>query len=212
MNTLLQNKDSTLADIREAIEIFPNSSNFLYIHGLTAYEAKLYSESGRSIERLLKQGDLNRALEVQLLGLLGDIRHHEQKYSESDSYFERALKLNPDDFTVLNNYAYFLSLRKQRLDTALIMIRKVVERQPNESAYADTYGWVLFQMGKYEEALKWVKRAYEAGASPEISEHLGDVYFRLNQPDEARRYWQKAREMGQTGVELDIKLKTGRIP
>ena len=92
--------------------------------------------------------------------------------------------------------------------TAEKMIRKAVAAEPENAAYLDSMGWVLFKLGKYEEALPYLKKAVaEATASDAtLWDHLGDLYDRLKQPDKARDAWQKAYDHAKKDSSADKKL------
>ena len=57
-----------------------------------------------------------------------------------------------NDPTTLNNYAYYLSLRNDRLEKAAQMSLRSNELAPGQPSFQDTYAWVLYQQGKYAEA------------------------------------------------------------
>jgi tetratricopeptide (TPR) repeat protein len=98
---------------------------------------------------------------------------------------------------VLNNYAYYLSLRNERLEKSLEMSARSNELLKNNSSFLDTYAWILFQLKRYSEAQVWIEKALtEGGAnSATIVEHSGDILFHLNRADEALKQWQKAAEL-----------------
>jgi Tfp pilus assembly protein PilF len=75
---------------------------------------------------------------------------------------------------VLNNYAYYLSLRNEKLDKAEEMSKKSNEIDRDNASYNDTYGWILYGLGKYEDAKLWLEKAIANGASENavILEHL----------------------------------------
>ena len=90
----------------------------------------------------------------------------------------------------------------KNLEQAEKMIRIAVEAQPDNPAYLDSLGWVLFKQGKNEEALVPLKKANE---NPEyqdatLLEHQADVHKALNQIDEAKTLWNRA-------VEVETKAK-----
>jgi Tfp pilus assembly protein PilF len=71
----------------------------------------------------------------------------------------------------------------------------------------DTYGWILFQQSKYIEAEKWIAKALAISSeSGEVLEHMGDVQFKLNKPDEALKYWKKAKDAGKESPILERKI------
>ena len=73
--------------------------------------------------------------------------------------YERYLALRPDDWGVLNNYAYELAIEGLRLDEALEMSRRTIEAQPQNANNLDTYGWILHLLGRDAEALPYLERA-----------------------------------------------------
>ncbi|HOZ83717.1 MAG TPA: tetratricopeptide repeat protein, partial [Bacteroidia bacterium] len=84
---------------------------------------------------------------------------------------------------------------------------------PNQSSFLDTYGWILYQEGKYDEAKKWIEKAMENGGenSGTILEHYGDILFKLNQSDKAFEYWKKAKQSGDASGLLDQKIRDKKL-
>ncbi|GAO31297.1 hypothetical protein [Geofilum rubicundum] len=66
----------------------------------------------------------------------------------------------------MNNYAYYLSEMEIQLDKAEEMISNVIQLEPSNATYLDTYAWVLFKRGKYMEALFIIEQAMENGGIP----------------------------------------------
>jgi Tfp pilus assembly protein PilF len=121
------------------------------------------------------------------------------------------LKLDPNNVFVLNNYAYYLSLRKVKLDRAAQMAKLANELAPNQASFEDTYAWVLFQQGKYTDALQWIKKALEHGnSSGELLEHYGDILFKAGNLEDALEQWKKAKAKGGTTKTIDQKIDQGK--
>ena len=74
------------------------------------------------------------------------------------------------------------------------MIRRALEQQPNDPAILDSMGWVLYRLGRPEDALPFLRRAYAQFPDPEVSAHLGEVLWVLGEEDDARRVWATALE------------------
>ena len=79
------------------------------------------------------------------------------------------------------------------------MIRIAVEAEPENRAYLDSLGWVLFKLERNEEALKALLKA---NSDPDyrdstIIEHLGDVQNALDQKEAAQKSWQEALDVEQ---------------
>ena len=87
------------------------------------------------------------------------------------------------------------------------MITQAIKIQPNEAAFEDTYGWVLYQMEAYEEAEKWLKKAISHGSNPIYFEHYGDILLKLGRKDQAIAQWNKAIQAGATDLQIDEKIR-----
>jgi predicted negative regulator of RcsB-dependent stress response len=118
------------------------------------------------------------------------------------------LSINPDNALVLNNYAYYLALRKDKLDKAEKMIKKALDISPNSPNFIDTYAWVLYQQKKYKEAESVLRTIIDKKVSGIVLEHYGDILFKLNKIDQALEYWNKAKEAGNNSDKLQKKIDT----
>lgn len=201
MNLLLsdfqgEDNEKLYKDAEEALEYYPNQAEFLYFFG-TASEA--LDKTDRAIyafEKIKKVGGSSTEFLSQALLSLGSIYHDQDKFEKSDENFQAALDLDPENALALNNYAYFLSLRADQLDKAVEMIAKAVRLQPNQASFEDTYGWVLYQQGKYTEAATWLEKALKNGDDAELHEHYGDILYKMGKKDLALKSWQKAIDKG----------------
>ncbi|MEI6900626.1 MAG: hypothetical protein WCL00_12170, partial [Bacteroidota bacterium] len=88
-----------------------------------------------------------------------------------------------------------------------------VTLEPDNASFQDTYGWVLFRLGKYEQAQTWVLKAIKAKESPsgEVLEHYGDILFRLGNISEAVEYWNKAKNKGDASKMIDKKIAEKKL-
>ena len=140
---------------------------------------------------------------------LGDIYHQHGDEEKAFEAYDRTLRNNPDNALVLNNYAYYLSLRGERLEEALQMAIHADELEPDNVYYLDTYAWVLYKLGRYKEAEKQMKKCLNLDKSPSGAnlEHYGDILLQLGRKAEAIEYWNKAKQAGGYSKELEQKLK-----
>ncbi|MBX3102372.1 MAG: tetratricopeptide repeat protein [Bacteroidetes bacterium] len=201
----LNRMDSLQADARMALDIYPNNVDILLYYAHACYAQKQYTETIETGVRLLKMTEGMRQAEVYLL--LGDAYHYTQNYARSDESFAKSLEINPRSYTAMNNYAYFLSLRGERLEYALQLIEKAVNGQPMNPYFMDTYGWVLYKLGRLQDARTWITKSYEMAPSAEVAEHLGDVYLKLGDKINAQKFWKLAREEGTPNEALERKIK-----
>jgi Tfp pilus assembly protein PilF len=156
----------------------------------------------------------NKGLESQFYASLGDAYNEMKNYPKSDENYDKALEINPKDATVLNNYAYYLSVRGEELEKAERMSRTSNELEPTSASYQDTYGWIMYKQGKYSDAKTWIEKSLSNGSdsSATVLEHYGDVLFRIGDTTKALEYWMKAKAAGEGASEfLDKKILEKKI-
>lgn len=193
----LQDLDGLLRDSKAAIELFPNQPLFYFFYGATNLQRKNYAEA---VEYLTLGKDYviaNPPLLAQFYANLGDAHNSLKQYEKSDESYESALKIDPKNIYVLNNYSYYLSLREEKLDRAEELSGFCNELEPDQSNYQDTYAWILYKQGKFIQAKEWLEKAIANGgkSSATILEHLGDTHAKLNNLVKALEYWNKAKEL-----------------
>lgn len=196
-----------------AVDEFPDRPEFWFFDGT----AKLALKKGdESLYSLLKSKEINsgknKQLDLMVKGQLGDAYHLTGKKTEAFEAYEAALKENPDNEHVLNNYAYYLSLEKKDLEKAKSMSARLVKKFPKNATYLDTHAWVLFQLKEYEEAKKYMELAIENDKSPSgvMWEHYGDILYHLGKRNDAISYWKKAEGGEETSDMLIKKIKDRR--
>lgn len=205
--------ESMYSESTQTIELFPNQPFPYLMKGIAAIQKKKHEEA----VEVLKQGiDLvmdNKPLLGQFYSSLGDAYHGIKNNAESDKAYDNALAIDSNNSFVLNNYAYYLSIRKEKLELAEKMSKRSNEVSPGNSSFLDTYAWILYQLKNYTEAEVWIKKAIESGGnnSAVILEHYGDILWQLNQHEEAIKYWNTAKEKGAGSEFLDKKISDKKL-
>ncbi len=209
----MRNDDSLMAVSSRAADIFPNQPSPFYFNGYANLRLKNYDAAVRSLRRALPMSMGNPQLRAEIFSLLGDAYHSLEDHVNSDESYESSLALMPDNPYVLNNYSYYLSLRKENLERAAEMAAKANELSPDNASFQDTYAWVLYQQGRYEQAKVWQEKALSNGgeSSAVQQEHYGDILFRLGAEERAVQAWQKARELGTVSEALERKISDRRL-
>lgn len=207
----LNKPDSLVVHSEEALEIFPNQALLWLYNGLGYSLKKDYSKAVEVLEEGKKLAGANPDLNLQFNLQLADNYNHVKEFQKSDATFEEIIKADPDNDHALNNYSYFLSLRKEKLELAKTMSEKLVQKHPENPTYLDTHAWVLYQMKNYEEARKYLEIAVQKSENGTILEHYGDVLFRLGKTDAAVEQWKKAKEAGETSEAIDKKIADKKL-
>ncbi len=199
-----------------ALEKFPDNTDFSSLYGMALWQTGQLNQAIARFERILsllpKDDTQNR---IQTMALLGDLYYEAGNGEQAFSMYDKVLKLDPYNLPVLNNYAYYLSLRNEKLERALSMSKITIEKEPNNSTYLDTYGWILHLLGRTQQAKDVFRQALAYGGkeSAEILDHYGDVLNALNEPLMAIVYWQQAYQIDprdETMKKIETNRKTGQ--
>ncbi len=205
--------DSLVVDGPEAVDLFPNQPFPYFFTGIGFSLKGELQEAAAYLETGVNYVIGNPGLKQQFYSQLADIYHRMEEHKKSDSYFDKALALNPNDAMMLNNYAYYLSVRGEELEKALKMTIKSNSIEQNNATFMDTWAWVLYQKGDYEEALSKIKEVMELGGDKfgEVVEHYGDILYKNGFAEEAVEQWKKAKALGETTDMIDQKISQGKI-
>ena len=104
------------------------------------------------------------------------------------------IRMQPEDSRALNHLGYMLADQTTRYEEALELIERAIVISPEDPAIIDSLGWALYKVGRYEEALVQMRRAFAAFPDDEVASHLGEVLWAMERFDEAMRVWQDALE------------------
>ena len=187
----LNRMDSVYSVASRALELYPMMPEFYYYKGMAEYQKNDIESAVKTFNDGLMMVVNNDDLKSTFFTLLGDCYHELGEQDKSFSSYDNALALRPDNLYVMNNYSYFLSTSNTNIEKAEALGKKIVEVEPENSHYLDTYGWALFKNGKYNEALKYLNEALKYSSGDDkaaIYEHIGDVKWKLNDAESALKY------------------------
>ncbi len=129
----------------------------------------------------------------------GDALLKADRWEEAEADLKIAVDLAPEEPTALNYLGYIWAERGVNLEEAFALIEKAVAGDENSGAIIDSLGWAYYQTGAFDEAVDHLEVAAALEpADPTITEHLGDVYWRLGREIEARYQWERALELKPT--------------
>lgn len=200
----------------EALKRYPADPDFLQLRGIARFQQK---KTDAAIESYMEMGKhaiarKDTAALITSYSVLGDLYYEKKDSKNAFANYKKALKLNPDENGVLNNYAYYLALEGKNLKLAYQMSKKTIESEPDNPTYLDTFGWILFLMDKPVEAKAQFKHAmlYGGTESAAILDHYAEVLFKLGEHDLAFIYWNQAKQMDSTiGIEEKIKERKAQL-
>jgi tetratricopeptide (TPR) repeat protein len=113
---------------------------------------------------------------------------------ETIAVLETALKIDPGAAGPNNDLGYLFADEGVNLERAETLIRRAVRAEPDNTAYLDSLGWVLYKLGRFAEARTDLEQAAapQSQADPIVLNHLGDDLYRLNASKDAGAVWQTA--------------------
>lgn len=208
----LEQFDNAIRHAEQALELFPNQAMIHYFMGFANLRKRNFDEAIYAFEQSKKLASSNASLTSEINGMLGDAYNAVKNYEKSDKAFDDALLLNPNNSAVLNNYSYYLALRKENLEKAEKMASTLIKNNPDNPTYLDTYAWVLYVRQKYKEARKVMEKAISTGkATATHFEHYGDILYQLGEVDGAVKQWEKARGLNAKSETLNKKIANRKI-
>jgi tetratricopeptide (TPR) repeat protein len=229
MNEALEHADQAVALASDDSRLFVRLRRVSVLTRAERYE-KAVAECQALLKEYKQPADVH-----DIRYTLSNVYSAARDFPKAEAELERVLKDNPDDATGYNDLGYIWADQGKNLKQAEEYIRKAIdldqrqkktanvigtEEGKDNAAYIDSLGWVLFRRGRLEDArrhLEQASRLPDGDDDPVVWDHLGDVYFRLDQPARARAAWQKAvalyevekrRTMDQRYKEVKEKLKT----
>lgn len=196
--------DEAVGVMKKILDRLPEREDQVGVYLVLAWiyqHAKRWDQAVESCQRILRdypssrQAPSARYLLSSIYALKGDNR-------AAEGELLKLVQGNPESLSpriiagANNDLGYLWADDGRNLDRAEEMIRRAVSLQPNNAAYLDSLGWVLFKKKKYPEAVEYLKKAVELeeSADPVLWEHLGDCYLQLDKETEARAAWEKAIE------------------
>ena len=208
----MQDYKSQYADVDKALELFPNQPNLYNLKAVACLQLEKFSEA---ID-ILKEGEPylldNKDMKIQFDLSRAEAYYKLNRVEEAFKAYDEVIKLDPENWGAMNNYAYYLSLRNENLDKAEELSSQVVRANPANSTYLDTYSWVLFMRKDYKLAKFYMETAIKNGGDKNgvIVEHYGDILFMMGEKQEAVEQWKKALAIGEGSKLLNEKIKQER--
>ncbi len=134
-----------------------------------------------------------------------------KKWDMAEDDFKKVLVKNPNDANVLNALGYTISYDKKRLQEALSYSKQALSVSPNNPDFMDSVGWIYFQLGDIQQALKFLTEANALSQDNTIAAHFGEVLWASDQKKEAVIVWKKALKQEADNEELLDTLKRLKI-
>lgn len=197
IETYLMRPDSVKLYSERALAVFPGSVDIMLDKGYAQIRMKEYRSAAETFKNAYKSA-ADDSTKSMVAGVLGDTYYEMGLSGKAYREYERALRLYPDNAGVLNNYAYYLSEENRELEKALSLSERSNALTPTNSTFLDTQGWILYKLGRYEEAKRIMQQAvsFDMTNSAVLLFHYAEILYELGDEFMAEVYWKRALERG----------------
>lgn len=158
IQTLLGHYEEAIKVGDEALSIYPNQASLYYYMAYALFKTGKYEPAQSNLKTSLQLDVENKSLQAQIYALQGDIYINQNNFALAKTAFEKAISTEPDNYLIMNNYAYYLALRNDDLTKAAKYAETAANAMPNNPSIVDTYAFILFKQQKYDLAKTWIER------------------------------------------------------
>lgn len=129
-------------------------------------------------------------------------------WEKAEYNLKKAIQLDPENPEILNYLAYSWLIKNKNINQARSMLEAAVIKSGGAPHILDSYGWALYKLGYFTEAVPFLEQASLAiPYNSVINSHLGDIYWKLGRRKEAQYQWKKARDYYDPENSDEIKLE-----
>jgi tetratricopeptide (TPR) repeat protein len=191
-----------------ALSVYPNQAILYYYMAFALHRQDKNELALTHIKSALALDGDNKELQALIFALQAEILIDERKPAEADIAFDQAVKLDPRNYLIMNNYAYYLAIRNENLNKAVTLIDAAAQAMPGNASIADTYALILLKGGKYAIARTWIEKALQNNEADNsvYLEHYGDILFLLGEQENALAQWKKSKAAGNDSPLLKRKI------
>ena len=174
----------------------PDEMAFYYYQGVALAQQDKNAEAIEAFRNgigVIKE-DSSPDIVSDLYAILGDLLHQDGYKQEAFAAYDSCLQWKPENYSCLNNYAYFLCEDGGDLEKAEKMTYKAIKAEAKNATFLDTYAWILFKQERFAEAKIYIEQTLQcdSDSSAVIIEHAGDIYAKCDNIDKAVELWKEA--------------------
>jgi tetratricopeptide (TPR) repeat protein len=207
--SMLENYDELITIGEEALKYFPNKNELFLFVGM-AYFQKENFEKAYSILNVaypgIKEGD---KIKMQFLIFLSESAYKAGHKTEAYLFYDQLILEDPSNDFTKNNYSYYLALDSADLIKAKTLSYATILNSPENATFLDTYAWILFKLGDFENAKFYSEKALliNAESDPDLILHYADILNALTKTELAEKYYKLALEKGYDKQIIERKIK-----
>ena len=173
--TKLKQFDEAIIFLEQAIT---SHTNVLYIYQCRMILCYIYAVTD---QLKLAEHELKRLIDdgyesVQVYCSCGYVQYQQGNIERSMDFFQKALSIDSEHPTTLNSVGYILADNDIDPNKAVIYCTKAVEKVPDYYPFIDSLGWALYKTGKVDEAMKYLRIAFDLSKGNRIvAKHIREA-------------------------------------
>jgi tetratricopeptide (TPR) repeat protein len=136
----------------------------------------------------------NQPDDIEILYARALVAERLDRVDQAERDFLQVLAIDPDNTRTLNALGYTLADRTDRYQEALTYVQQALAQTPDDPAVIDSMGWVMYRLGRLQEARDYLQKAYDMTKDSEIAAHLGEVLWVMGDREQAKALWESARK------------------
>ncbi len=191
----LQGKtEEALTAIQQAKLLRPNNPVYSFQESWIYSHGKQWDQAIKILETIISAHTDKKLIVRRCKLSISNIYVQKGDMPKGEKVLEEVIKDDPNDPGVNNDLGYLYADQGKNLEKAKTMIKIAIDSDPENPAYLDSMGWVLYRLGDFKEAVVFLKKASEHpnGGDSTIFDHLGDCYIKLKNKTEASKAWNSA--------------------
>jgi len=194
---------------REGEYIAQPKNGLQFLIGVNYSRLEIYDSAAYWLE----QASASDPADLRIRFSLGAAYERLGRFGDADSVFQTIIAVDSSNAPALNYLGYMYADSGIHLDTSLRLIERAVDLEPENGAYLDSYAWVLYRLGRIDEAEIQIRKAIEhtIQEDPVVYEHFGDILARQGRMPEACDQWGKALELDPENETIKEKLQAGGL-
>ncbi|MFZ9176240.1 MAG: tetratricopeptide repeat protein [Burkholderiaceae bacterium] len=130
-----------------------------------------------------------------------------KEHAQAEQALRTLISRTPGDAHALNALGYSLADRNQSLPEARALLEKAHQLRPDDAHILDSVGWVYYRLGRFDQAIDWLQKAFVRMPDAEVAAHLGEVLWKSNRATEAFTIWRHGRQTDPNNQLLQDTLK-----
>lgn len=185
----LQNEISPAQAQLHSIEVQNEEQRFQLVRA----EGEILTQHNRYEEAMaVYDRALEASYDMELLYTRAMLAEKLDRFDVLETDLQTIIEREPDNAQALNALGYTLADRTDRYDEAYEFVRRALILNPEDFYILDSMGWVLYRLGRLNEAVEYLTKAREIKDDPEVAAHLGEVLWVMGDKQAARDIWDSA--------------------